>query len=63
MLAHQAAGEARVPVDEMRVPFLVPEDDVCQHQPRCPDALAPELWVMPFYSGTGTGGSRQATPR
>jgi Family of unknown function (DUF5999) len=26
----------------MRVPFLVPEDDVCQHQPRCPDALAPD---------------------
>jgi hypothetical protein len=26
----------------MRVTFLVPEDDVCQHQPRCPDALAPD---------------------
>jgi hypothetical protein len=31
-----------VPVDEMRITFLVPEDDVCQHQPRCPDALAPD---------------------
>jgi hypothetical protein len=26
----------------MRITFLVPEDDVCQHQPRCPDALAPD---------------------
>jgi uncharacterized protein DUF5999 len=26
----------------MTVPFLVPEDDVCQHKPQCPDALAPD---------------------
>jgi hypothetical protein len=26
----------------MRITFLVPEDDVCLHQPRCPDALAPD---------------------
>jgi len=41
MPAHQArheAGTARGRLGEL----AVPEDDMCKHQPRCPDAAAPD---------------------